>query len=224
MKGLRSFLVLLVVAAGLGVYLFYDSNKTPSDDKKQEKVFSDAAPDKIEQVTVKSDKGETTSAQKQGDHWQVTQPAPAPADEAEISGITSNLASMEISRVVDDQASDFKQYGLEPARIEIGFRQGGQDRKLLLGQKTPTGSDIYARIPGKPRVFLVPSFVESTFNKSAFDLRDKTILKVDRDKVDGLQIETAERTVKVVKQGTEWRLAAPVEGKKRISVMENWNT
>jgi len=44
-----------------------------------------------------------------------------PADDAEISGITSNLASLEVQRVVDDRASDLKQYGLDPARIEVTF-------------------------------------------------------------------------------------------------------
>jgi hypothetical protein len=220
MKGIRSFLVLLVVAAGLGGYLYYDSKRAPSDETKQDKVFADVQSDKIDQVTIKSDKGETSTAAKQGDQWQVTQPAAAPADEAEISGITSNLASLTVSRVIDEQAGDFKQYGLEPARIEVGFRQGGQDRKLLLGQKTPTGSDMYARLPGKARVFLVPSYVESTFNKSPFDLRDKTILKIDRDKVDRVEIETADRTIKIAKQGADWRISAPVDSRADFGAVE----
>jgi hypothetical protein len=220
MKGIRSFLVLLVVAAGLGGYLYYDSKRAPSDDTKQDKVFADVQSDKIDQVTIKSDKGETSTAAKQGEQWQVTQPAAAPADEAEISGITSNLASLTVSRVIDEQAGDFKQYGLEPARIEVGFRQGGKDRKLLLGQKTPTGSDMYARLPDKARVFLVPSYVESTFNKSPFDLRDKTILKIDRDKVDRVEIETADRTIKIAKQGADWRMSAPVDSRADFGAVE----
>lgn len=220
MKGVRSFLALLVVAAALGGYLYYDSKHEATDDKKQEKVFSDVQSDKIDQVTIKSEKGETTTAAKQGDKWQVTQPAPAPADESEISGITSNLSSLTISRVIDDQANDFKQYGLEPARIEVAFREGGRERKLLLGQKAPTGSDMYGRLPDKPRVFLVPSFVESTFNKSPFDLRDKTILKIDRDKVDRLEIETPDHTISVAKQGADWKLTAPVQGRADFGAIE----
>jgi Domain of unknown function (DUF4340) len=220
MRGLRSFLVLLVIAAGLGGYLYYDSKKPPSDEKKQEKVFAGVQSDKIDQVTVKSEKGETTTAAKQGERWQQTQPAAVAADEAEISGITSNLASMEISRVIDDQATDFKQYGLDPARIEVGFRQGGTDRRLLLGQKTPTGSDLYARLPDKPRVFLVPSYLETTFNKSPFDLRDKTILKIERDKVDRVEIVMPDRTTAIVKQGADWRLAAPVDARADFAAIE----
>src|SRR5207344_3424963 len=145
--------------------------------------------------------GQATTAVKQGDKWQETQPAPVPADEAEVSGITTNLASLTVSRVIDEQPGDYKQYGLDPARIEVGFRAGGQEHRLLLGQKTPTGSDMYARLPDKPRVFLVPSYVETTFNKSPFDLRDKTILKIDRDKVDAMSIESADHTIAVARQG-----------------------
>ena len=220
MKGLRSFLVLLVVAIGLGAFVYYDSKKPPADEKKQEKVFADVQSDKIEQVTVKAESGEQTTLQKQGTAWQVTQPAAVPADEAEISGIATSLASLQVQRVVDDQATDFKQYGLDPARIEVGFKAGGKDHRLLLGQKTPTGADIYARLPGAPRVFLVSAYLDTTFNKSTFDLRDKTILKIDRDKVDRVELQTAGRTVIIAKQGAEWRITSPSDARADFGAVE----
>ena len=142
------------------------------------------------------------------------------ADEAELSGITSNLASLEVQRVVDEQPADVKQYGLDPARIEVTFKQDGKERTLLLGQKTPTGTDIYAKLPDKPRVFLVSSYLESTFNKSSFDLRDKTILKIDREKVDRMEIETPDRTLKVAKQGADWRITSPVDARADFGAVE----
>ena len=169
--------------------------------------------DAINRVTIKSAAGDTTTVQKQADKWQVTQPAAAPADEGEISGITSNLASLEVQRVVDDKPSDVKEYGLEPPRIQVSFNAAGKDRTLLLGQKTPTGTDLYARLPDSPRVFMVSSFVEATFNKTSFDLRDKTILKVDREKTDSLTLETPEHTLKFTKQGSDWRLTSPIDAR-----------
>ena len=136
MKGLRSFLVLLVIAGALGGYLYYDSKHGTTDQKKQEKVFPDLQSDKIDKITVKSDKGETTTVQKQSGTWRVTQPVASGADESELSGITSNLASMDVQRVIDDKPGDVKQYGLDPARIEVSFTSGGKDRRILLGQKT----------------------------------------------------------------------------------------
>jgi hypothetical protein len=220
MRGLRSLLVLLVIAAALGGFLYYDSKKAPSDDKKQEKVFADLQADKIDQVVVKGVSGEQTTVQKQGAAWQVTSPVPAPADEAELSGITSNLASLEIQRVIDEQASDFKEYGLEPARMQVSFKLGGKEQTLLLGKKTPTGGDIYARVPDKPRVFLVSSYLEATFNKTAFDLRDKTILKVDRDKVERVEIDTAGKAMAFAKQGADWRITKPFEARADFGAIE----
>lgn len=220
MKGLRSFLVLLVIAAGLGAFLYYDSKREPGDQKKLEKVFADAQADKIEQVTVKSVSGERTTLQKGASGWQLSQPSPVAADEAEISGITSNLASLEVQRVVEDQPADLKQYGLDPARIEVAFKSGGKDYTLLLGQKTPTGADMYARLPDKPRVFLVSSYLESTFNKTSFDLRDKTILKVDRDKVERLAVDTPDHSLVIAKQGADWRITKPVDARADFGAIE----
>ena len=220
MKGVRSFLVLLVIAAALGGFLYYDSKREPTDEKKLEKVYAGVQADKIERVTVKSAAGEETAIEKQGNVWQVTQPSPAAADEAELSGITSNLASLEVQRLIDEQPADLKQYGLDPARIEVTFKFAGKEQKLLLGQKTPTGSDLYARTSDKPRVFLVSAFIEATFNKSSFELRDKTILKVDREKVDRVEIETPDRTLKVAKQGADWRIASPVDARADFGAVE----
>lgn len=220
MRGLRTFLVLLVVAAALGGFLYYDSKKQPADTNKQEKVFSDVQPDKIDQITVKAASGDRTTVQKQGASWQLTQPSGVTADEAEVSGLTSNLSSLEVQRVIDEQASDFKQYGLDPAHIEVAFKAGGKEHTLLLGAKTPTGSDMYARVPDKPRVFLVSSYLEATFNKSAFDLRDKTILKIDRDKVGHVEVEAGDRTVTLDKQGADWRVTSPFDARADFSAVE----
>src|SRR3954470_22127566 len=188
MRGVRSLIVLLIVAVPLVWFALRESKREPDSGKKQEKVFAGLEADKVDQITIKSESGDRTTVQKQGGKWQVTQPVAAAADEGELSGLASNLGSLEIQRVVDEQASDFKQYGLDPARVDVAFKQGGQERHLLIGQKTPSGTDIYARVPDKPRVFLVSSFLDTTFNRSTFDLRDKTVLKIDRDKVDSLEI------------------------------------
>jgi uncharacterized protein DUF4340 len=221
MRGVRSFLALLVVAAALGGYLYYDAKHGSStDQKKLEKVFPDLQAEKIDKVTIKSDKGDTTTVQKQSGSWRVTQPVATGADESEVSGITSNLASMEVQRVIDEQPRDVKQYGLDPARVEVTFASSGKANRILLGQKTPSGSDMYAKLPDKSRVFLVPSFLDTTLDKSTFDLRDKTILKIDRDKTDRLEIQTADHTTKLVKQGSEWKIVSPVDARADSAAIE----
>ena len=125
MRGVRSLIILLVIAIPLGWYALYESKHPDTDEKKQEKVFPDVKADAIKEVAVKAASGDRTTVVKKDNTWQVTQPLAVKADEAELSGITSNLASLEIQRVIDEQASDFKQYSLDPARIEVDFTADG---------------------------------------------------------------------------------------------------
>jgi hypothetical protein len=70
------------------------------------------------------------------------------------------------------------------------------------------------------KVFLVSSQQETTFNKSSFDLREKVLLKFDREKVDGVEVTAAGKTLAVVKDGTEWKLTRPLQVRADSNVVE----
>ncbi len=215
MRGGRTLALLVLVLVPVAYFASKEyRNPTPATDtKKLEKVFS-VESDKIEEVAIKSESGERTTLRKAGADWQVVAPAdgaPAAADASEVSGITSNLSTLEQQRVIDENAQDLKEFGLAEPRIEVTFKAGGEPQTLQIGAKTPTGSDVYAKIAGKPKVFLIPSYIESTFNRKTFDLRDKSALKIDAQKVDSLEIVSAGQPIKFAKVNGTWQLAAPAE-------------
>ena len=221
MQGLRTFVGLLVVLVGLGAYLYFvESKRTPGDDgPKKEKVFNVEA-DKIEEISIKAESGEQTTIRKSGSDWQIVSPTTARPDSTEVSGLTSNLSSVEIQSVVDENPPDLKEYGLANPRVEVAFKSGGQSHTLQIGQKTPPGSDLYAKRGDDKKVFLIPSYLDSTFNRKTFDLRDKTALHVDRDKVDTLEIATPERTMRFTKANGEWQMTAPAAARADYSAVE----
>lgn len=217
MRGFRSTFVLLLVLLGLLGYIYFYEMKRPdssSATEQKEKVFAVESA-KIEQVDVKSASGDRTVLKKAGDAWRLVEPLEAKADETEVSGIVSNLASLEIQRVVDENAKDLGQFGLATPRIEVGFKAAGQAEasRLLLGDTNATGGEIYAKLPASARVFLVSSYLESTFNKGTFDLRDKTILSFDRSTVDSLEVVSKEQRLAFSKAGDGWRMTSPVDAR-----------
>ena len=220
MRGLRSLILLLVIAIPLGWYVYRDSNRpADSDDPKRDKVFTVEA-EKIEEIALKSESGERTRLQKSGTEWKIVAPAGVPPDTNEISSITSGIASLEMNSVVDENPPDLKEYGLAQPRIEVVFKADGKEQTLLIGQKTPPATDLYAKRAGETKVFLIPGHLESTFNKSTFDLRDKAVLKVDRDKLDALEFTVADKTTRFVKPAGEWQLTAPVQARADFSAIE----
>ena len=95
-----------------------------------------------------------------------------PADQTEATGAASNLATADVQRVVDEQPKDLAAFGLAKPRVTVTFRVAGDKtpRTLLLGDKNPTGSDLYAKLPDAPRVFLVSAYLEGTFDKGVVRL------------------------------------------------------
>lgn len=217
-----TLLMVLVLAGLVGYIYFVDSKREPGSSTVKEKPFTAVQADDIEEVQVKSADGETTHLQKADGKWQVVEPVKAAADTSEATSIASSLAGLEIQRVVDPNPTDLKQYGLEPARLEVAFKAKGQTdlTRLQIGEKTPTGGDLYARMPDQKRVFLVSSYLDSTFNKNTFALRDRRILVFDRNMVDSLDVTDGTTKTRLTKSGSDWKIASPISVRADFAAVE----
>jgi len=214
-RGLRSTIALLAVLIGLVAYIYFVDSKKPASDapETKAKAFTVDA-DQIEEIHMKPASGDASRVQKTSGTWQLVEPEKADADQGQVSNAATSLATLEINRVVDENPSDLSQYGLSPPKAEVAFRVKGQKdpRQLLIGEKTATGSDLYAKTPDQKRVFLISGYLENTFERTPFDLRDKTALKFDQTKADGVEI-VHDGTTALAKSGTDWALTKPYKAR-----------
>src|SRR3954470_13055945 len=219
MRGLKTTIALVVVLGGLFAYIYYVTWKQPeggdaaASGTKLEKVFPGLQSDKIEEIRVHAESGDSTVLKKDKDGWKIAEPISAGAQESEASGSANALAQLEVARVIDENAASLVDYGLGAPRIEVQFKAAGDKdfKKLLIGQKTPTGANLFALRNNEKRVFTIASFQDATFNRSTFDLRDKTAIKFDREKVDHVEVNAENKTLELTKAGGDWKLAKPMQ-------------
>jgi hypothetical protein len=212
---LKSTIALLAVLIGLVAYIYFVDSKKPAAGapETKAKAFTVDA-DQIEEIQMKPASGDASRVQKANGTWEMVEPEKTAADQGQVSNAATSLATLEINRVVDENPSDLSQYGLNPPKAEIAFRVKGQKepRQLLIGEKTTTGGDLYAKTPDQKRVFLISGYLENTFERTPFDLRDKTVLKFDQSKADGVEIVHGGTTA-LAKTGTEWALTQPYKAR-----------
>jgi hypothetical protein len=72
---------------------------------------------------------------------------------------------------------------------------------------------------GEKRVFLIPSFQETSFNKKPFDLRDKRVITIKRDDIDSLEV-TGASDLQLARTGTEWSVKRPLQARGDYSAIE----
>lgn len=229
MRGLWSTLALVVVLAGLGAYIYFVDSKRPAasssvDGEPAREKFFDVETDKINEITL-TYKGQTTLLRKNDSGWKLVEPVAVDADPPEAISLAQAISGLESVRQVVDNPSDLKQFGLAEPPITVEFKaEGGVTGSFKLGSKNPTQTEIYAMKGGDNSVVLVSSFQESSFTKEPFALRDKKILKFDRDKADSLTLAKGARTMELTRADSEWKVARPVPGRSDYSAIEGFLT
>ncbi|MBM42960.1 MAG: hypothetical protein CL483_13670 [Acidobacteria bacterium] len=217
-----STLALLVAALAMGAYIYLvESDRDPAAPEALESVF-DLDSNAISALTVTAENGERTVLRKTDERWQIVEPFQTNVDVTQVVGLTSGLASLELQRVVlePEDAPDLSQFGLSPPRVSIEVEAGALDSALFIGDETPTGGDLYAAVEGSNRVFLISGYLDGTFNRTMFALRDKTLLSFTRNQVNGLELTGADLSIRLRKTADQWALTEPFEAHADLAVTD----
>jgi hypothetical protein len=212
-KGLLVATVLLAALAG-GVWL---SNR--SEAEKEKKPKPDTAPkllaipeDQIAQLSLKRRDGEEVVLKKNAQNkWEMLQPKPYRVDADAASGVANALTSLNADEVVEEKAANLNQYGLANPSFELTVsKKDGKTQKLLFGDDTPTGGNVYAKLGDEARVVSLFSSTKSSLDKTAQDLRDKRLLTFDSDKLTRIELTAKKQTMEFGKNNqNEWQILKP---------------
>ena len=205
--------VALLVLAGLFGYIwFVDRKKEPGGETKKETILTvDKA--KAKEISIEAAGQDTLRLVKEGDSWKVTSPFTAPADGSAVESMLTSLEKLQADEVVVEKADDVAQYGLANPKRTVSVVVDGetQPRVVEFGDPSPGGSAVYARTPSSPRVFTVATWVEGSFDKKPFDLRDRDLLHVKRDDVRTLEVAGPEGDYALARTDAgEWAFTKPL--------------
>ena len=145
-------------------------------------------------------------AQKSGDDWQLKKPIDTKADSNEISTFTSSIRFARVNSFPDPPV-DGKTAGLDAPSIKITLHdnKAKADRTLLIG-KTSSTDRYYARDASRDTIFIIDKEIAEKSRKPVFDWRDKSITKIDREKIDKIEILRGTDTITMLKSGSDWKL------------------
>ena len=147
-RGLLVAALLLALMAG-GIYW---SNQEEA--KKAAAPSADGPPklleipeDQFVKLTIKRRDGSGAVVERLPAGWKLTSPQPLPVDDRAVQSLVTALALVSSERVLDDKPGDRMPYGFASPSLEITInRKDGKQHKLLLGEDSPLGTSVYARV------------------------------------------------------------------------------
>ena len=211
----KSILVLLILAAGLGGFFYYDTyTLTPRREKAESakgRIWT-VEPKDVERVTI-ARKGETVRLQRTADGgWEMLEPVKTRGDRGTVDDMVTGLATARMDREIDPNPAKPADFGLDPPEADVKLEVKGRPEPLVLrvGGKNPTGVWVYAREGGKPAVITLSESIARDTTRPVADFRDRTVIAFDRRNVSGIDLDVNGDQIGVVAdEPGKWRIVKP---------------
>ena len=91
-------------------------------------------------------------------------------------------------KVVLEKDAKWEDYELDKPEFTVTLATKDQTADIRFGSANPAKTSYYVRVDEQPKLLLVPDTLKTSLNKSAFDLRDKTVVGMSPDQVDRVAI------------------------------------
>jgi len=211
----HALIVAAIILAGLTGALYWSNHHKPADTTEASanvppKILAIKEAD-ISKFDLKKNGTEQVGGERNSaGQWHITSPTSLPADQSAVSSLLGTFSSLNSERLVEDKAGNLAPYGLDAPKLEVDLTgKDNKTQKLLLGDATPAGNGMYAKLDGDPRVFTIPGFDKTSIDKSANDLRDKRLLTVDPDKISQVDLVAKKQGMAFGRNKDEWQIVKP---------------
>jgi Domain of unknown function (DUF4340) len=225
---MRQLLVATVVLAALAGALYWSNHRKATSDAvtaapsaSNAKVIALTQSD-ISKLEVKKKDGDDVVLNRTGAlSWKITSPKPLVADQDAVSSLLYNLSPMDGATLIDEKASDLKQFGLaEPEAQVSATEKDGKTHTVLVGDETPTGDSAYVMVSGESKVYSVSKNTKTNLDKGLKDLRDKRLMPVDFDKLTSVEIGGGRLHLTFGSDAGKWTVRSPANLRGDTSKME----
>lgn len=221
----RSFINTLVLAGVFAVvlawYLVYEKNikKKQTVAEEQGKQLVTLGKDEIREIDYAvlqpaadpkaEPKYDTIKLKKTGNDWSIVEPVTDLADNFPVNAMASAIATTKQERIVDESAKDLEQYGLKVPTMKITVRKDSSspEQVALIGKSTPVGYSVYAKTAQGNAVLKMPKSLTAAFAKSVKDIRNKTILTINRYEMGEVEMHTPKGEILLKNEKDVWSLS-----------------
>jgi hypothetical protein len=139
-------LVLLLILAALGGYLYWVELPSQRQEEQQETASRTLLPfpeTAITGLSLSTPQGIVEMVLRDGGRWAITAPLQAEADSREVQSLIRALVTGKVTRTVDDIGSALAPFGLDQPVTTVTVKAGAQQETISIGDSGPLSNTLY---------------------------------------------------------------------------------
>ena len=218
----KTLLVLALVVAALGSFVWFYERRLPSSDERAERAKNVVAlkTADVEAIEIAwSDQrvrlerepaiaAASPDAASPPANWRLAAPLQATADRFAVERLVDSLTGLRKERTIE--GADRKELGLESPRATVELTAKSGKTTLQIGSPLPASSSMAVAVLGESQAHVVSGAVWADLTKPAGDWRSKDLFTGTRDAIERLALETGGQRVLLAKRGEEFWLETPL--------------
>lgn len=184
----KEYIILVVVIAALLLYLVFRKTDKVHYELPELKPIETKVLTKIE---ITKPDGALTLVKKD-DKWLID-PKGYPTDETKITGITDTVKDLTLTALAS-RAKNYSLYDLaEDKAIHVKvYQEDKVVREFDIGKTTPSNNHTFVKIKDDDNVYHAAKAFRRDFDKKAGDLRNKVVMKLDKNEISEIQLDKKE--------------------------------
>lgn len=205
---LRNTLILALLLAVLGSYLYFVESKQIADESTKAKIV-DLEPDEATAITLTYPDREI-ALEKAEAGWRLTKPISAPADDVTVKNLLRAVADAEVKKTIDEVPQDLAPFGLASPLVTVSITAKGQPLPALkVGKTTAVSYSTYVQRTDQPKIYLTGSGFHSGMDKQPKDLRDKKVVEFKDDDITHIALRGPQGAIAMAKKDGTWTIEQP---------------
>ena len=181
----------------------------------RDKIVLVFTPAEVQEIQLARGTDAPVVVQRQAeDTWRLTTPVSAKADAQQVRAMIQRLHDVKVQAFIAEDATDLDSYGLQtPAwHVSLNVGQDHAPLTLSLGKVDSERKGVYAKRDEMAPVYLLPQELWDNLPKTATALRDKTLMKYEREHITHLEIQAPNERMVITSTGPrQYTIEQPVQ-------------
>jgi hypothetical protein len=135
--------------------------------------------------------GQTIRLEKKDGQWSI-QPQGFSSDQTKVDAIVNAIFNLNLTALVSE-SKNYSPYGLDKGNeiVVKAYKNEQVLREFSVGNAASTYNHTYVKLTNDPRVFHAKNSFRSDFDQKIDSLRDKIVLKFDKNEISAIEISSA---------------------------------
>jgi hypothetical protein len=215
---LRTTLTLLVIAIGLGIFIWVLDRRSPSTREKQTGYVVDLDRNDVIDLEITNESAKTV-LHKTAAGWQITSPVNDRADARVVDSLLDHIQFLRrddtISRLgkKEEKQKLLKEFGLLKPHLKLIWYTKNRHSAIEFGADTAVEGTCYIRTEGSDTVFVTGNELKNLVLKRSDAFRDHQITPFLTSQIDRVIVRQTAGEIELVRQVNGWQIVRPIKAR-----------